>query len=85
MVPYLASKFGVEAFTEGLRDELSDYGIEIFAEKLQVRSIPYFDSFGKPGVIQTRPDGVRLLIFKFYFSFMKNDMNNLGYAFLSNG
>jgi NAD(P)-dependent dehydrogenase (short-subunit alcohol dehydrogenase family) len=28
MVPYLASKFGVESITEGLQDELSDYGIE---------------------------------------------------------
>ncbi|GAB4020813.1 SDR family oxidoreductase [Spirosoma migulaei] len=28
MVPYLASKFGVETITEGLQDELSDYGIE---------------------------------------------------------
>jgi NAD(P)-dependent dehydrogenase (short-subunit alcohol dehydrogenase family) len=28
MVPYLASKFGVETITEGLQDELADYGIE---------------------------------------------------------
>jgi NAD(P)-dependent dehydrogenase (short-subunit alcohol dehydrogenase family) len=28
MVPYLASKFGVEAITEGLQDELADYNIE---------------------------------------------------------
>jgi NADP-dependent 3-hydroxy acid dehydrogenase YdfG len=28
MIPYLSSKFGVEAITEGLQDELSDYGIE---------------------------------------------------------
>jgi NADP-dependent 3-hydroxy acid dehydrogenase YdfG len=28
MIPYLASKFGVESITEGLQDELSDYGIE---------------------------------------------------------
>jgi NAD(P)-dependent dehydrogenase (short-subunit alcohol dehydrogenase family) len=28
MVPYLASKFGVESITEGLQDELSEYGIE---------------------------------------------------------
>lgn len=28
MVPYLASKFVVESITEGLKDELSDYGIE---------------------------------------------------------
>jgi NAD(P)-dependent dehydrogenase (short-subunit alcohol dehydrogenase family) len=28
MVPYLTSKFGVEAITEGLQDELKDYGIE---------------------------------------------------------
>lgn len=28
MVPYLASKFGVESITEGMQDELSDYGIE---------------------------------------------------------
>jgi NAD(P)-dependent dehydrogenase (short-subunit alcohol dehydrogenase family) len=28
MVPYLASKFGVETITEGLQDELSEYGIE---------------------------------------------------------
>lgn len=28
MVPYLASKFGVEAITEGIQDELADYGIE---------------------------------------------------------
>jgi NAD(P)-dependent dehydrogenase (short-subunit alcohol dehydrogenase family) len=28
MVPYLASKFGVETITEGLQDELSAYGIE---------------------------------------------------------
>ncbi len=28
MVPYLASKFVVESFTEGLQDELADYGIE---------------------------------------------------------
>lgn len=28
MVPYLATKFGVESITEGLQDELSDYGIE---------------------------------------------------------
>jgi len=28
MIPYLASKFGVEALTEGLQDELADYGIE---------------------------------------------------------
>jgi len=28
MIPYLASKFSVEAVTEGLQDELSEYGIE---------------------------------------------------------
>jgi NAD(P)-dependent dehydrogenase (short-subunit alcohol dehydrogenase family) len=28
MIPYLASKFGVESITEGLQDELSDFGIE---------------------------------------------------------
>jgi NAD(P)-dependent dehydrogenase (short-subunit alcohol dehydrogenase family) len=28
MVPYLASKFAVETITEGLQDELQDYGIE---------------------------------------------------------
>lgn len=28
MVPYLASKFGVETITEGLQDELADYNIE---------------------------------------------------------
>ncbi|MRG47658.1 SDR family NAD(P)-dependent oxidoreductase [Chitinophaga sp. SYP-B3965] len=28
MVPYLASKFGVESITEGLQDELGQYGIE---------------------------------------------------------
>ncbi|QMW00731.1 SDR family oxidoreductase [Spirosoma foliorum] len=28
MVPYLISKFGVETITEGLQDELADYGIE---------------------------------------------------------
>ncbi|MDB5144709.1 MAG: short-chain dehydrogenase [Mucilaginibacter sp.] len=28
MVPYLAAKFGVESITEGLQDELSEYGIE---------------------------------------------------------
>jgi NAD(P)-dependent dehydrogenase (short-subunit alcohol dehydrogenase family) len=28
MIPYLASKFGVESITEGLQDELSEYGIE---------------------------------------------------------
>jgi NAD(P)-dependent dehydrogenase (short-subunit alcohol dehydrogenase family) len=28
MIPYLSSKFGVEAITEGLQDELKDYGIE---------------------------------------------------------
>ena len=28
MVPYLASKFGVETITEGIQDELSEYGIE---------------------------------------------------------
>jgi NAD(P)-dependent dehydrogenase (short-subunit alcohol dehydrogenase family) len=28
MVPYLATKFGVEAITEGIQDELSEYGIE---------------------------------------------------------
>lgn len=28
MVPYLASKFGVESITEGIQDELIEYGIE---------------------------------------------------------
>jgi NAD(P)-dependent dehydrogenase (short-subunit alcohol dehydrogenase family) len=28
MIPYLASKFGVESITEGMQNELSDYGIE---------------------------------------------------------
>ncbi|HEX9511826.1 MAG TPA: SDR family oxidoreductase [Puia sp.] len=28
MIPYFASKFGVESITEGLQDELADYGIE---------------------------------------------------------
>jgi len=28
MIPYLISKFGVETITEGLQDELKDYGIE---------------------------------------------------------
>jgi NAD(P)-dependent dehydrogenase (short-subunit alcohol dehydrogenase family) len=28
MIPYLAAKFGVESITEGLQDELSEYGIE---------------------------------------------------------
>lgn len=28
MIPYLASKFGVESITEGLQDELAEYGIE---------------------------------------------------------
>lgn len=28
MIPYLASKFGVESITEGLQDELADFGIE---------------------------------------------------------
>ncbi|GAA4335816.1 SDR family oxidoreductase [Mucilaginibacter gynuensis] len=28
MIPYLASKFGVESITEGLQDELSQFGIE---------------------------------------------------------
>lgn len=28
MIPYLASKFGVESITEGMQDELKDYGIE---------------------------------------------------------
>jgi NAD(P)-dependent dehydrogenase (short-subunit alcohol dehydrogenase family) len=28
MIPYLASKFGVESITEGLQDELNEYGIE---------------------------------------------------------
>ena len=28
MIPYMASKFGVEAISEGLQDELSEYNIE---------------------------------------------------------
>jgi len=28
MIPYLASKFGVESITEGLQDELAEFGIE---------------------------------------------------------
>ena len=28
MIPYLASKFGVESITEGMQDELADFGIE---------------------------------------------------------
>lgn len=28
MIPYLAAKFGVESITEGIQDELSEYGIE---------------------------------------------------------
>ena len=28
MVPYLSTKFGVESITEGMQDELSEYGIE---------------------------------------------------------
>lgn len=28
MIPYLASKFGVESITEGLQDELTEFGIE---------------------------------------------------------
>ncbi|WP_262486386.1 SDR family NAD(P)-dependent oxidoreductase [Flavobacterium sp. F52] len=28
MIPYIASKLVVESFTEGLQDELADYGIE---------------------------------------------------------
>jgi NAD(P)-dependent dehydrogenase (short-subunit alcohol dehydrogenase family) len=28
MIPYLASKFGVESITEGLQDELAEYGID---------------------------------------------------------
>lgn len=29
MIPYLASKFGVESITEGLADEVRDYGIDL--------------------------------------------------------
>lgn len=28
MIPYMASKFGVESITEGMQEELADYGIE---------------------------------------------------------
>lgn len=31
MVPYMASKFGVETITEGLQDELKAYGIAVFS------------------------------------------------------
>lgn len=38
--------------------------IDKFAAMLKTKSITYYSGFGKPDIIQTRPDGVRQIIFK---------------------
>ena len=55
MIPYLASKFGVESITEGLADELSDFGIE--SVSIQPGVYPTeMNTGGKAGVHADKPE-----------------------------
>lgn len=55
MIPYLASKFGVESITEGLQDELAEYGIDNVS--IQPGVYPTEMNTGqKPGVNSDKPE-----------------------------
>lgn len=55
MIPYLASKFGVESITEGLQDELAEFGIENVS--IQPGVYPTEMNTGqKPGVNSDKAD-----------------------------
>lgn len=55
MIPYLASKFGVESITEGLQDELAEFGIENVS--IQPGVYPTEMNTGqKPGVNSDKPE-----------------------------
>ena len=55
MIPYFASKFGVESITEGMQDELSQFGIENVS--IQPGVYPTEMNSGvKPGVLSDKAD-----------------------------
>lgn len=55
MIPYFASKFGVESITEGLQDELADFGID--SVSIQPGVYPTEMNTGqKPGVNSTKAE-----------------------------
>lgn len=55
MIPYFASKFGVESITEGLQDELSEYGIDNVSIQPGVYPTE-MNSGQKAGVHADKPD-----------------------------
>jgi len=55
MIPYLASKFGVESITEGMQDELSDYGIENVSIQPGVYPTE-MNNGSKPGLNADKPE-----------------------------
>ncbi len=75
MIPYLASKFGVESITEGMQDELRQFNIENVS--IQPGSYPTEMTDGsKPGLPADRPE-----IVAEYGEQATNDFNKLGGAF----
>jgi NAD(P)-dependent dehydrogenase (short-subunit alcohol dehydrogenase family) len=55
MIPYLASKFGVESITEGMQDELRDYGIENVSIQPGVYPTE-MNNGSKPGLNADKPE-----------------------------
>jgi NAD(P)-dependent dehydrogenase (short-subunit alcohol dehydrogenase family) len=77
MIPYLASKFGVESITEGTQEELKDYGIE--SVSIQPGVYPTEMNSGvKTGINADREDIVAA-----YGDAATEKFNQLGGAFFS--
>jgi NAD(P)-dependent dehydrogenase (short-subunit alcohol dehydrogenase family) len=55
MIPYLASKFGVESITEGMQDELRDYNIENVSIQPGVYPTE-MNNGSKPGLNADKPE-----------------------------
>jgi NAD(P)-dependent dehydrogenase (short-subunit alcohol dehydrogenase family) len=55
MIPYLASKFGVETITEGLQDELAEFGIDNVSIQPGVYPTE-MNNGSKPGVHSNNPE-----------------------------
>jgi NAD(P)-dependent dehydrogenase (short-subunit alcohol dehydrogenase family) len=55
MIPYLASKFGVETITEGLQDELAEFGIDNVSIQPGVYPTE-MNNGSKPGVHSNKPE-----------------------------
>jgi NAD(P)-dependent dehydrogenase (short-subunit alcohol dehydrogenase family) len=55
MVPYFASKFGVESITEGIQDELAQFGIENVSIQPGVYPTEMTHNGAKTGVLSDKP------------------------------